>query len=72
MITFKPELTLQKLTEEYVDWTRENKMGRDKNGIRFGQNLVIKYWQSGSDPYIFYAENATAAYNIVANRLMRE
>ena len=70
------ELTLQLLSEEYVDWTLAHGEGRNSQDLRFGQFIHNKYDLSVipmsvlmDGPDGFYAEQASVAYKEIYNKL---
>lgn len=64
---FEDTLTLESLTEDFVAWNKSRK------SIRFGQFICNKYLVAGkSAPEIFYAEDASVAYNLTADVLVNQ
>lgn len=62
------KLTWSKLNSEYLEWSRENGEGRNKNDLRFGQYLYIKYDLTDLnnldiDP--FYVEGCENVYSML-------
>lgn len=65
-----PQLDLQNLNSEYINWTKENGVGRNANDQRFGQYIHNNYDLSFLG-YVendgFYEEGASNSLNILTD-----
>lgn len=66
------KLTPEDLNTEYVEWIRENGMGKNDKGLRFGQYLHFKYdvpmgLKGESDG--FYTEKANIAHDEILSNI---
>jgi hypothetical protein len=62
-------LSWSRLNTEYLKWSKDNGEGRDKNDLRFGQYLYIKYDLSEYSVDPFYPEGCENIYAMLARDL---
>jgi hypothetical protein len=57
------DLTTELLSSEYLKWINKCGMGRDSQGLRFGQYLCNRYYDR---PFakLFYEERVDRAYDL--------
>lgn len=60
-------LTHQVLAKEFIDWQKQNGVGRNCAGMRFGQHICNKYELKNREA--FYTEDANIAYDFFCQSL---
>lgn len=67
---FYSDFDVDRLTSEYIAWCNENGMGRNPNGLRFGQHICNQWLRRGqSFPKLYNEVTASRAYELAAQEL---